>query len=341
MGCSQSKEVETKQGTISLKQNSNNTSSTASSSTAAPSSTGSNVTSNNISKPRPVSTKEEKPPAVATSTKPSAKDENKSVSSSVPSTPRGAQSGYSSSDNATVIKESSTVSLQSANVTITPSKPSNLNDSNHSISTQSSKPVIIPTNPPSVHSPKEPPSFIYKHVTVGLILFCRDSFHSKYTGELMHRWREVEIIDIQGPDRSKIFVHFIGWASTFDHWIDLNEELNKVSPIGLLTKDELDKGVGLEPVQLLISKEFFISGRLLDAKVAYQRESKRLSRSNPNSKSQPIETATTGDIITAAKALTKGSQSDRNLHSKSDDSEDGEAHKLFVANLSIGQKVSK
>ncbi len=102
----------------------------------------------------------------------------------------------------------------------------------------------------------------YRNVYVGLKLMCRDEFQSKYTKKLMHRWREIEVIEVQGNDKSQLFVHFVGWANTFDSWIDLHKDTQKVAAPNILTKDEIECGKMLTDDQILATKEYLIYGEI-------------------------------------------------------------------------------
>jgi hypothetical protein len=83
---------------------------------------------------------------------------------------------------------------------------------------------------------------IFQGVLVNQVLLCRDEYISKNTEEQVSRWRKAKIIAIEGTDNSRAQVHFIGWAVSFDKWLDLNNEWFKLAPLELLSKDECKAG---------------------------------------------------------------------------------------------------
>lgn len=91
-------------------------------------------------------------------------------------------------------------------------------------------------------------------------LLVRDQFHSKYDGSLMHKWRRVDVINVDEDDCSKIFVHFQGWADTFDQWIDLHTEIDKVAPLLLLSKAQCSTGKALTEEELKITRHYLLTG---------------------------------------------------------------------------------
>lgn len=101
----------------------------------------------------------------------------------------------------------------------------------------------------------------FNGVFKGQQLLCRDEFFSKYTNEKMYRWRQTEIVQIDSNEKSRAMLHFIGWAETFDHWVDFKTDFLKIAPIGLLPKSQCDKGELLSENQLLISAEYFKTGK--------------------------------------------------------------------------------
>lgn len=91
-------------------------------------------------------------------------------------------------------------------------------------------------------------------------LLVRDQFYSKYDGSLMHKWRRVDVINVDEEDHSKIFVHFQGWADTFDQWIDLHAEIDKVAPLLLLSKAQCSTGKALTEEELKITRHYLLTG---------------------------------------------------------------------------------
>lgn len=104
---------------------------------------------------------------------------------------------------------------------------------------------------------------IYSGVAIGAAVLCRDSFNSKYSGELMHKWRKAEIINIEGNDRAKVLIHFVGWADKFNQWIDLNSEMDKIAPLSLLSKAQCDNGGILDEDQLKTTRTYLTTGKFV------------------------------------------------------------------------------
>jgi len=103
-------------------------------------------------------------------------------------------------------------------------------------------------------------SKVFKGVYANQTVLCKDEFFSKYTDQKMYRWRKAEIIAIEGEDRSRVLIHYVGWADSFDQWFDLHYEWFKLAPVGLLSKAECDKGVELSDVQQSVVTEFLLEG---------------------------------------------------------------------------------
>jgi hypothetical protein len=101
---------------------------------------------------------------------------------------------------------------------------------------------------------------IFKGVYVNQLILCKDEFFSKYTDQKMYRWRKAEIIAVEGEDHSRVLIHFVGWADSFDQWFDLHSEWFKCAPVWLLNKAECDKGVDLSDSQQKVVTEFLFEG---------------------------------------------------------------------------------
>jgi hypothetical protein len=101
---------------------------------------------------------------------------------------------------------------------------------------------------------------IYKALTVGTVLIVRDCFTSKYSGKVMYKWRETEIMDVDPVNPRRIFIHFVGWNPSFDAWLDVEEEIHKLAPVGMLSKPEMDAGVALDQNQMQIVKYYLLTG---------------------------------------------------------------------------------
>ena len=111
---------------------------------------------------------------------------------------------------------------------------------------------------------------LYVGAKVGLRIMCRDTFVSKYSGELMSKWRSAEIIDIKN---SLIYVHFTNWSKNFDVWIDLNGGIEGISPMGMLSKNECDIGKVLTPAQLKEVAFFLQTGKYREEKCLLDKDS--------------------------------------------------------------------
>ena len=120
------------------------------------------------------------------------------------------------------------------------------------------KPVPLITNslPSDV---KE--TIVFRGVFPNQAVLCRDEFQSKYTNELMYRWRPAEILKVEGDNRNRLLVHYSGWADTFDHWVDLEEESHKLAPEKLLSKDQCNRGGELTEEQIIITRDYFVHGK--------------------------------------------------------------------------------
>lgn len=103
-------------------------------------------------------------------------------------------------------------------------------------------------------------SAIFIGVSPHLNVLCLDEFQSKYTEDLMYRWRPAEILKVEGDDRSKVLIRYIGWAETFDHWLDLRTDCSKLAPVNLLTKEQCTRGIALTNEQANVAREFFQHG---------------------------------------------------------------------------------
>lgn len=101
---------------------------------------------------------------------------------------------------------------------------------------------------------------IFIGVSPNLHVLCRDEFQSKYTEDIMFRWRPAEILKVEGDDRTKVLVRYTGWAETFDHWVDLKTDCTKLAPANLLSKEQCLKGTALSEEQAQIARDFFQHG---------------------------------------------------------------------------------
>lgn len=125
---------------------------------------------------------------------------------------------------------------------------------------------------------------IYCGVAIGAAMLCRDSFHSKYSGELMYKWRKAEIVNVEGNDKAKVLIHFVGWADTFDQWIDLNTEMDKIAPISLLSKAQCDNGGAMDEEQLKTTRTYLTTGKFIPSSISTDSTSPTAATSSTNGK---------------------------------------------------------
>mmetsp|Transcript_25760 Transcript_25760/g.35393 ORF Transcript_25760/g.35393 Transcript_25760/m.35393 type:complete len:723 (+) Transcript_25760:67-2235(+) len=100
----------------------------------------------------------------------------------------------------------------------------------------------------------------FRGIFVGQRLLCKDEFFSKYTNEKMYRWRQADVANVDGDDNGKALIHFVGWAESFDQWIDVSTEWYKIAPLGLLSKAQCDKGIDLDENEIKAVKYFLLYG---------------------------------------------------------------------------------
>eukprot|EP01032_Pedospumella_encystans_P019583 gene19583-22267_t len=77
----------------------------------------------------------------------------------------------------------------------------------------------------------------------------------------MYRWRPAEILKVEGGNRNRLLVHYSGWADSFDHWVDLEEESHKLAPEKLLSKDQCNRGGELTEEQIIFTRDYFMQGK--------------------------------------------------------------------------------
>lgn len=63
----------------------------------------------------------------------------------------------------------------------------------------------------------------------GAYIDALDYFPNKYTGELTAKWRVASVLQAE-PYR--VFIHWEGWSSRFDCWIDVMQEGDRLRPLG-------------------------------------------------------------------------------------------------------------
>eukprot|EP01036_Dinobryon_divergens_P036662 gene36662-47790_t len=102
---------------------------------------------------------------------------------------------------------------------------------------------------------------VFQGVFVNQVLLCRDEYISQHTKEQAYKWRKAKIIAIEGADSSRVQVHFIGWAVSFNRWLDLNKEWFKLAPVALLNEDECKAGDHLNDWQQDIVTQYLLAGK--------------------------------------------------------------------------------
>lgn len=130
------------------------------------------------------------------------------------------------------------------------------------------KPTDAPSDESAVGSsdPAQSPNsaasspVVFMGVVENQVLLVRDQFNSKYDGSLMYKWRKVDVLKVDGEDNSRILVHFQGWADTFDHWVDLHTEMDRVAPLLLLSKAQCSAGVALTEEELRTTRDYLLTG---------------------------------------------------------------------------------
>ncbi len=94
----------------------------------------------------------------------------------------------------------------------------------------------------------------FKGVSKGSTVLCLDTFTSKYTKEVMRKWRPGTVRVYDGSNKTtKALIHYDGWKDKFDKWIDLaaselGGENLEIVPIGLLSAAQVE--VGAKPTAL-------------------------------------------------------------------------------------------
>jgi hypothetical protein len=101
-------------------------------------------------------------------------------------------------------------------------------------------------------------SFIFHGINVGMQLYCLDQFKSKYTGEILHKWRLANIVSID--DNGNVVIHFDGWSSYHDITLNLHDNISRLSPFGVLNEYQMNNGDFLTHDQLSVISTYFLTG---------------------------------------------------------------------------------
>ena len=96
-------------------------------------------------------------------------------------------------------------------------------------------------------------------------MLCLDTFTSKYTKEVMSKWRPATVCIYDGSNKTtKALIHFDGWKDKFDKWVDLAAlETGKnleIAPFGLLSASQIEVGARLTAQQQKVAMEFLCNG---------------------------------------------------------------------------------
>ena len=96
-------------------------------------------------------------------------------------------------------------------------------------------------------------------------MLCLDTFTSKYTKEVMSKWRPATVCIYDGSNKTtKALIHFDGWKDKFDKWVDLaaleTGENLEIAPFGLLSASQIEVGARLTAQQQKVAMEFLCNG---------------------------------------------------------------------------------
>lgn len=197
--------------------------------------------------------------------------------------------------------QSQTINQNRSSETISPSLPPKVESNLQSVTTipsnlSATKEVVASSSSNTASSTAAALTAyksIYKAIKIGTIILIRDSFYSKYSGRLMYKWREAEIVDLDQNNPTKIFVHFIGWNATFDIWLDIEEEIDKIAPIGLLSKPDIDAGIALDTAQMQLVKYYLITGNSVN------QDQQRTQSPSSLAQSQPVSASTSNTNLSS------------------------------------------
>mmetsp|Transcript_22360 Transcript_22360/g.37888 ORF Transcript_22360/g.37888 Transcript_22360/m.37888 type:complete len:527 (+) Transcript_22360:105-1685(+) len=106
-----------------------------------------------------------------------------------------------------------------------------------------------------------------------LNLLCLDQFVSRYTGEMMHRWRPATITYME-RDTGQVKVHYDGWKEKHDVWLNLKVDIRRFSFIEMLSEEQIKSGAALSEEQLAAMVLFAHTGDRPSAPVKPQNSKK-------------------------------------------------------------------
>ena len=105
----------------------------------------------------------------------------------------------------------------------------------------------------------------FKGIKTGVTVLCLDTFTSKYTKEVMKKWRLATVRVYDGSNKTtKALIHFDGWKDKFDKWIDLanTEKEAEIVPVGLLSVAQIEVGSQPTAEQMKRVLDFIYNGNL-------------------------------------------------------------------------------
>eukprot|EP01041_Mallomonas_annulata_P007712 gene7712-15781_t len=123
-----------------------------------------------------------------------------------------------------------------------------------------SDPTLSDQNIESVSDRTKPQLRQFKFPVINDHILCKDQFVSKFTGEIMCRWRDATISDIFPPEI--VQVHFNGWTEKHDIRLDLQSEWDRLAPLDLLSEQQILEGSPLDTYQLEVVYSYLLTGTL-------------------------------------------------------------------------------
>ncbi len=116
-----------------------------------------------------------------------------------------------------------------------------------------------------LHAPQTEQGERFMGVHAGTPLLCLDTFTSKYTKEVMRKWRPATVRVYDGSNKTtKALIHFDGWKEKFDKWVDLaaseTAETLEIAPFGLLSAAQIEVGATPSALQHRSALDFLRHG---------------------------------------------------------------------------------
>jgi hypothetical protein len=92
----------------------------------------------------------------------------------------------------------------------------------------------------------------------GCTLYCRDQYRSQFNQDIMYKWREATVNYLS--DDGDILIHFLGWNTKFDIRLNLNTDTDRLCPEGILSDEEIKRGIPLSDAQYAAASTYFLIG---------------------------------------------------------------------------------